>query len=118
MGAVLTVLMQDNNITYGNGMHPGRKRAVRPVMKVEDVVQRQTATQHTPVHKLVICCVHTVFGVFVILLYIFTWTVAGDLVNFIGVYHICRKRMCRRVGDAVFAAKFCKLTDVQYAAVP
>ena len=118
MGAVLTVSMQDNDITYGNGTHPGRKRAVRPVMKVEDVIQRQTAAQHTPVHKLVICCVHTVFGVFVIQKHIITWTAAGDLVNFIGVYYIFRNRMCRRVGDAIFTAKFCKLTDVQHAAVP
>lgn len=49
MGTVLTVLMQDNDITYGYGAHFSGKRAIRPVMKVEDVVQRQTAAQHTPV---------------------------------------------------------------------
>lgn len=118
MSAILTVLMQDNDITYRYGAHFSGKRTSIHVVKIENSIQCQMIAQHTPVHKLVICCVHTVFGVFVIQKYIITWTVAGDLVNFIGVYHICRKRMCRRVGDAVFAAKFCKLTDVQYAAVP
>ena len=63
MGAVLTVLMQDNDITYQYGAHFSGKRAVRSVMKIENVIQRQTAAQHTPVHKLVIRCIQKTFAV-------------------------------------------------------